>query len=487
MRFINLKGNHFSDHIVSSLSVRDIHVALRGHSTVIAKEFGIDIQWDANRDPTQKIEMSANLNTPHPQHTEGGFVVAYPDRSFSGTFDLDTATSEWLANARVGWSASEAIAAQVRVGSTAQIAKQAWLLVHVTTPFQDWHSTRVRTDLYYHNGLLRTNGSLSWAQAQRVAVTLRTNYVHTDAELLGEFHAELNSTVHEVPNALASLKHHYRSTHLLDAAAAANAPPHHIVTDVLIRHSRIGEPINVLSAASAWTIAIGRHRLNRTLKGSVRFRSPLAGYRLGGLYAKFGHDAEQRLSGAVAMDLESSRYRAYLDGYAHRITDSMFSLNISTPIEKFSKVVCRLGASDRERHAVAEIRLPASALGVEMLWAVDALNDFDVLLSVETPLEAFQRMRLVAKMRRDTVDMRGAWNRMVVGYVGVWRMASYRDVEYSYRVFTPLENFAENGVVVKFVQRDGLDVEVGGRVAAYKVSVADVIHNDRKLPHVIHT
>lgn len=468
-------------------SVRDIHVALRGHSTGIAKEFGIDIQWDANRDPTQKIEMSANLNTPHPQHTDGGFVVSYPDRSFSGTFDLDTATTEWVANARVGWSASEAVAAQVRIGYTTQTAKQAWLLVHVTTPFQDWHSTRVRTDLYYQNGLLRTNGSLSWAQAQRVAVALRTNYVHTDAELLGEFYAALNSTVKEVPNALASIKHHHLGSYVLDAVAAASAPPHNIVTDVLIRHSRIGEPTNVLSAASAWTVAIGRHRLNRTVKGSVRFRSPMAGYRLGGLYAKFGHDADQRLSGAVAMDLESSQYRAYLDGYAHRITDSMFSLNISTPIEKFSKVVCRLGASDRERHAVAEIRLPASALGVEMLWAVDALSDFDVLLSVETPLEAFQRMRLVAKMRRDTVDMRGAWNRMVVGYVGVWRMASYRDVEYSYKVFTPLENFAENGVVVKFVQRDGFDVEVSGRVAAYKVSVIEVFFNVNKLTPILFT
>lgn len=353
----------------------------------------------------------------------------------------------------------------MRLGSEAQPAHQAWLLVHVTTPFVGWQSTRVRTEAYQLGGLLRANASLSWAQAQRVALAVRTQYVHTGAELLSEFRAELNSTVAEVPTALANWKHHHRG-------GGRTGQPHHVITDVHLRHGRIGEPVHVLAAASDWTLSVGRDRgANQTVKGSVRFRSPLEGYRLGGLYAKFGRDAEQRLSGAVALDVEASRYRAFVQGYARRLTDSMFQLNVTTPHERFARVVCRLGASDRERHAVAEVRLPASALGVELLWAIDAMSRFDVLLSVETPMEAFQRVRLVAKMRDDTVDMRGAWNRMVVGYVGVWRMVSYRDVEYSYRVFTPLERFEENGVVVKYVQRDGLEVEVFGRVAAYKIGV----------------
>lgn len=35
--------------------VRDIQIILRGHSTVLQKETGIEIKWDANRDDTQKV------------------------------------------------------------------------------------------------------------------------------------------------------------------------------------------------------------------------------------------------------------------------------------------------------------------------------------------------------------------------------------------------------------------------------------------------
>lgn len=35
--------------------VRDIQIILRGHSTVLRKETGIEIKWDANRDDTQKV------------------------------------------------------------------------------------------------------------------------------------------------------------------------------------------------------------------------------------------------------------------------------------------------------------------------------------------------------------------------------------------------------------------------------------------------
>lgn len=299
------------------------------------------------------------------------------------------------------------------------------------------------------------------------------NYVHTEAELLAEIRGELNSTVLEVPNVLGSFKHHHRGVAPPHEPIAANAaPPHHIVTDVHIRHGRIGEPTNVLAAMSRWTLALGRLRQNRSVKGSIEFRSPLVGYRRGGLYAKLAHDGhDQRLNGVVAVDLENAKYRAYLDGHARRITDNMFSLNVTTPMEKFGLIVCRLGLSDRDRHAVAEVRLPASALGVELLWAIDALHSFDVLVSMETPVEAFQRVMLVAKMRPQTVDLRAAWNRVVLGYVGVWRMASYQDVEYSYRVFTPLPKFEENGVVVRVVMQDGIDVEVSGRVSTYKVSL----------------
>lgn len=35
--------------------LRDIHLILRGIANELVREFGIELMWDANRDPTQKV------------------------------------------------------------------------------------------------------------------------------------------------------------------------------------------------------------------------------------------------------------------------------------------------------------------------------------------------------------------------------------------------------------------------------------------------
>lgn len=53
-----------------------------------------------------------------------------------------------------------------------------------------------------------------------------------------------------------------------------------------------------------------------------------------------------------------------------------------------------------------------------------------------------------------------------------YRHVNLNDFEYSYKVFTPLENLTENGVVIKHIFRNrfDLDSELSLKFAAFNVS-----------------
>lgn len=52
------------------------------------KELGIEIKWDANRDPDQKLMASVEFSNPEPYNYTGNFVLSYPGRSINGIFDF---------------------------------------------------------------------------------------------------------------------------------------------------------------------------------------------------------------------------------------------------------------------------------------------------------------------------------------------------------------------------------------------------------------
>lgn len=294
-----------------------------------------------------------------------------------------------------------------------------------------------------------------WADTQNVALGLVSNYISTDNnEMKCEFKLELNSTVKDVPTASAYLKHSYNGTR--------------IDTDVHIKHILLNEVPSVFSFSSIWQLHADLHYQN--ISGSIALRSPLHGYRNGVLTTKFSISDNKELLGGAFLDLEDKKYSVLLDGHAKKITDNMFIINITTPIEKFHEIIGRFGINERRRHVVAEVRAPNSALGFEVLWAVTAIADFDVKLSLETPLEAFQKVMLVGKMKPEIVEFIGGWNKIMLGYVGVWRMVNLTDFEYSYKVYTPLEHYTENGFVAKFVHRDEFDLELSLQFSKHKVN-----------------
>lgn len=67
------------------------------------------------------------------------------------------------------------------------------------------------------------------------------------------------------------------------------------------------------------------------------------------------------------------------------------------------------------------------------------------------------------------VDFRAGLNSFLAGFVGVWHYVNVTDFEYSYKIYTPIKGFEENGVVVKLIFKEGLDSEVSVKLGGHKV------------------
>lgn len=89
-----------------------------------------------------------------------------------------------------------------------------------------------------------------------------------------------------------------------------------------------------------------------------------------------------------------------------KLTRNMLVFNVTTPLEKYSKVTGRFGINDEKRHAVAEIVYPSGTLGTEVLFDVKSIKNFDAKFSLATPLENFQRILVVGKLKAEEVIIR---------------------------------------------------------------------------------
>lgn len=59
---------------------------------------------------------------------------------------------------------------------------------------------------------------------------------------------------------------------------------------------------------------------------------------------------------------------------------------------------------------------------------------------------------------------------MDFGFTGIWQWRSLLDFTYVYKLYTPLDGFEENGLVLKNVYGQGLDTELSVRLSKHKVS-----------------
>lgn len=399
--------------------------------------------------------MTADFNTPRHKVYDGGFTFSYPDRTFSGSFDLSLPGPLYRGLVSVGWSANDAIAFSFDSGSLLTGTKNLWLISQLRTPFDGWHRNSFDSHLVYARNYLSTNASVLWANNQLLGLGLLTDFDWTDPNVRFETKLFVNSTVKDVPTIDAIFKH---TQNLSDYN-----------TDISLRHAAHNETPNIYAIKSFWQLNLSES--HRNISGSVALKSPMQGYTKGALVTKFSLSSLRMLHGAADVELEGRKYTLAVEGTVKKITNCMLVMNVTTPIKKYRAINGRFGLIDRNRHVVAELRAPNTALGIEIKFAVKAINSFDIIFNVETPIASLAKAMLVAKLQADIIDFRGGLNKFVLGYVAVSRKVSLQDFEYSWRVYTPLPKFEESSLVVKYIQRKMVDLEVMLKFAGKKLGV----------------
>ncbi|XP_055591953.1 uncharacterized protein LOC129743787 [Uranotaenia lowii] len=442
--------------------LRDISVLLKGYSTDLKREIGVEIKWDANRDPTQRLAVSGELNTPKSRVYNGRFHVAYPNRTVNGVFDMKAIDPNYQANARISWNTTEAIELKLDAGSDDEVLRNMWLIFKLITPFDGWKYNALNGGFYFRENLLKTNLTAHWAEDQTLGLEVMGFYLSNDTNFNCEMKTKLHSSIEHVPTVKVYLKHKYDNKRV-ESAVTVN----HTVTD---------EDPQVFSVWSEWQY--DQDEVYRNITGSLALLSPFEGYKTGALSTKFSLSESRELRGAGDLQLGDDKYEMVLQGHIRNLVDNFLTCNITSSNEKFRNINGRFGISEKDRHAVAEVVTPKSALGVEVLFAMVSAYDFDIKFYLATPLKDLERVILRGRLKPNDVDFRAGLNHLIIGFVGVWRRADFKDFEYSYKVFTPLPKFEENGIIIKLVMNkeksEYVDLEFSGQFKQYKLGIKAV-------------
>lgn len=420
----------------------------------------VEVKWDANRDPTQKLVVSVEFNTPLVRMYDGKLLVSYPDRAFSGIFDLDAVGPEYKGSTRLSWSPTEAIDVRFNSGAKTDPLQDIWLWLVIDTPFAGWKHNLLSSGVYHDMNLLLANASFLWAENQLLGLEFLGDYKIEEQLFRCEIRTAVNSTVKDIPPVSAHIKH-YNTDRKIETEANVKYQSANGTQNYYLR--------------SGWEY--DKDESFRHVSGSVAFRSPFEKFTRGTMVTKVSFSDKKEIKAAADAEFEDRRYTLVSEGHLKKVTDCWLVTNVTTPIEKFRFITARVGINERERHAVAKVSAPIGALGVEVLFFLVNSNNFNIKLSVATPLEGFSKLMLIAKKNSDTVDLRGGWNNVTLGFTGVWRFASIQDFEYSYRVYTLIELLEYNGVVLKFVRASptDIDLDMSLKLANYKLGVTSLI------------
>jgi hypothetical protein len=436
---------------------RDVHLEIWGTAKRFGKTFGVEFKWDANRDPSQKLILSYEFDSPQQSVYTGNIIVSYPDRTLSAKIDFSN-VGPYTGDLKLSWGADDAIDANYSVGSDFQDYKKLWAILIVETPFVGWKSNKVNGSLYQKDNLLSIGLATIYAEHQNIEIELFVDYLFSDRELSGEFKASVNSTVKDIPHVEAFLKH--------------NQTTDKVNSEVTFRHKSIDtEEMRIFSMKSSWKHSNDDYYRNVT--GSVKFRSPLVNYESGAMMTKFSVTKERELLGAIDVDIDKRVYSFAIEGYLKRLLDNMITFNLTTPIETFPYLLGKFGIKETKRYLIADLKTLNRSLGVEILFDFNSINDFDLKFYIATPQPALEKILAIGKIKEDTIHLEGALNKISLGFKGIWRFKRYDNFEYSYLILTPLNNFEENGLVVKFIGEDiqNFDIESSFKLGKYKVGL----------------
>ncbi|XP_026316021.1 uncharacterized protein LOC113227343 [Hyposmocoma kahamanoa] len=441
--------------------LRDLHLSYQRWATPKQKRLAAAFNWDANRDPSQKVSIDIQLDNKGTWHHGGYVTFYYPGRLVNGDFEF--LLRDWFCqwHVRTSWSNEANILWRVKMYSEVNNETVYALISSLKTPFGGWQDTSFNVIWRYHDNLQAINGSMNW-QEDYLAFSLLGDYLFKANEFSGEISAIINSTIPTLPRAAAIAKH--KQIWKKEAE-----------TLLSFQYNEDG----LLMIKSSWKLDKGEKENNVT--GTVKLITPFKDYRNGQLDTKFRLGHKRDLYGVTLLQLEKKIVNIYVTGHMRRITNCMLTVNVTSPMAlDLGQTTARFGFVESDRHLVAMVVTPNSVTGIEVLLKLYSLQDFHIFGHVALPIQYLNRAMVTAKRATEEVDFRVGWGTMDFGFTGIWQWRSPINFVYLYKLYTPLEGFEENGLVLKNVYGPGLDTELSIRLSKHKFGIAILLKDNGK-------
>ncbi|XP_045482614.1 uncharacterized protein LOC123686485 [Harmonia axyridis] len=447
---------HSGDHQHVSVDIhldqmREIEFAAWAHNKVSYKAAGIELKWDANRDPNQKLVLSGNYTKVAPFNYIANLLASYPGRTLLGNYEFVLKYGHLNTLVGLSWDDDQSFA--VILNSDFNFDKHKYFVAdsEIVTPFENWKQTFINAGFEHNVNMYSLNGSIKWEKKQHIIVDLFGNYTINDDVIDCEFRSILSSTLKNIPSLSATLAHAQNDTKV----------------DTLLRLQYA--PEDVIDIKSKWEVEADEITKNYT--GTVVTSTPFSGFNKGYLISKVMITKDRYLRGVADLDFDFKKFSISAEGRLKRLTNSMLTVNITTPIEKYSTITGKFGFIEDQRYLVAMVTYPSKIMGVEVLLSVQSLTEFDTKFILGTPLDVLQRVIVIGKLKPECADFRVGWNSLLGGFTGKWHYANRLDFEYSYIIYTPLEGFEESSVVLKVIVKEGIDVETSAKLSGQKLGV----------------
>lgn len=420
--------------------MRDVHLAVWARNRLNHQAAGCEIKWDANRDPNQKLAVIVDLTKPAPYHYEGNAILSYPGRTINGVYNFLLGEGHLTTMGRISWSDDRSLALQVILNHEDEIETLVRLKIEAVTPFDNWRRNVLAGRYRHKDNMYHLNGTLTWMNSRRMSLDIFGDYSTSIEGFKCEFRGGLGSTVEDIPSINVNIKHLHNASK--------------VDSNVYVMYN----PEQVVSLTSVWQIK--EDSVGRNLTGTVTLVSPFKGFNKGLLVSKLYLTNARDVRGVGELDLDHRKFTASVEGHLLRLSNSVLSFNVTTPMANFSRISGRFGYTEENKHLIAMVRYPDGGLGFEIFFFVRSISDFNVKFNVAVPVQFLREILLVGMLKETGADFRVGFNNLLAGFTGIWKYESVTNFEHSYKVYTPLDGFEENGFVAMLVYDDGVDFEV---------------------------
>ncbi|XP_043484877.1 apolipophorins [Leptopilina heterotoma] len=445
---------------------RDVHLIGTAINKPNNKELGFEVKWDANRDPALKFATSVQLNrynaidgeNENGKNLSALVTVTYPGRLVTAYCLLAIKhENNYIIDSRISWSLDKNI--ELKIDADYVWLKSLKFESKLLSPFENWKKTSLNANYLQNESQLSMSGSAYWQDSQHVLVNLHANSMNRQKFIEWNANCGLSSTVHSIKWVSANFTHKQSFGHWTDSW-------------IRIKY----HPDKVIDLRSIWQLQKGEAG-TFNLTGNLLLVSPVVNYRKGEMKCLLNLLPNLRFLGGANIDLDKRKYTAHMIGDLAQFRESMVQFNITTPHERYAFVRGRFGLSEKNRHIVAEIIRPAGPLGFEGICQIlTSAYDFNLKLSLATPIESLEKALFIAKLNKQEADFRVSYNNITAGFQGVWYYEDITHFDYTYILYTPVHGLHEIGIISKLVvtktEPDGhldVDTEFSLRLVELKV------------------